>query len=596
MQMPTNVVNTTPDFLYGFDKGHPVLFPGDMAQTGPNAGSAVRLNADGTALVSGDGTVIATTTDASYRLAFLGDSRIGLHASGTQIGGAGSGVGVGASRIAGWVAANLQDADSIGTWGVSGDTLISSSSSTGWNGVSRSNSKTIANLLAAQPDAVYIQYGINDLPAATSANLIAAAKSLVSKLVAAGVKVCLSNIMTFDPTAATPNISPANAAATLVKINEFRDAMSAYVSGMPGRAVFVDPNPLITLASTGYGDPQYFDTSDTLGVHPSRIGSQLIGQQAALALRTMLPPKSAKAYTLGPLYQPNLIDWGADASTNVFASNSAVGTTSNTGVSWNVDAAGVPYAECTFTVTALSGGNLAGAILKIDATDVSGATPKFPIFIGDVIQGSARVVIDDGAGNRAAGLQAAYARVRMYSTAPTSQFFNDCMSAVTTVAASTPMLWDFRMVPPASASPIASVNIDTPQSSSARGFYYLVQFEANALGTYRVRIYAPSLRVVSRPQPVSVTAGASPYVFQNNPQPFVFNDWINGGRDMMVTVAPGSGGTISQIAIGRGPTVSSSFLNAVNTGLTSGAFVLKPGDGLLVTWATTAAVLTYTYL
>lgn len=61
MQMPTNVVNTTPDFLYGFDKGHPVLFPGDMAQTGPTGQSLSRLvqtSEDGTSLMSGDGTQI----------------------------------------------------------------------------------------------------------------------------------------------------------------------------------------------------------------------------------------------------------------------------------------------------------------------------------------------------------------------------------------------------------------------------------------------------------------------------------------------------------------------------------------------------------
>ena len=46
MQMPTNVVNTAPDFLYGFDKGHPVLFPGSQALKGPTRSELPRFGLD----------------------------------------------------------------------------------------------------------------------------------------------------------------------------------------------------------------------------------------------------------------------------------------------------------------------------------------------------------------------------------------------------------------------------------------------------------------------------------------------------------------------------------------------------------------------
>ena len=109
-----------------------------------------------------------------------------------------------------------------------------------------------------------------------------------------------------------------------------------------------------------------------------------------------------------------------------------------------------------------------------------------------------------------------------------------------------------------------------------------------------MRVYAPQIRVVSRAQPVSVTAGASPYTYVNGPSPFVAADYVNQGyfgRTLQVAVAPGSGGTISQIAIARGPQVGGVFLNPVNTNLTNGVFTLKPGDGLTVTWAAVAPTL-----
>ena len=268
-----------------------------------------------------------------------------------------------------------------------------------------------------------IQYGINDLPAATSAALIAAAKSMVSKLLAANIKVLLQNIMVFDPTQATAFISPANAAATLVKINEFRDAMAAWIAPMTGRAVFDDPNPLIALPN-GYGDTQYYKLTETVGVHPNKIAAQMMGRQAAAALRTLLPQRRAIAFTIGPYSQPNLIDWGASAATNAWVDNSLAGTTSSSAPAWALDAeTGVPYLETTITPSALEAGR-ALAMVRIGATEISGATPKYPIFAGDVLQGSARVVIDDGVGGPAP-IASIDVRQRLFNTGSATQFFSD---------------------------------------------------------------------------------------------------------------------------------------------------------------------------
>lgn len=534
-----------------------------------------------------------TAVDRAYRLAALGDSRARSGSSGTAIGYTGSGTLMEMGRFPAWTAAYLKDADMVADFSVGGDTLISSSSSTGWNGYARSNGKTLANLLAVRPDAVLIQYGINDLPSASSANLIAAAQSMVSKLVASGIKVLLQNIMIFDPTAGSANISPANAAATLVKINAFRDAMSAWMAPMAGRAIFVDPNPLLVDGS-GYGDPQYFTTADAFGIHPNKRGAQIMGKQAADALRELLPARRARAYTTGPLSQPNLIDWALAAASNTYVANSQAGTTTSGTVTWNLDPdTGVPYVEVTITPTVLASGR-ALARVEVWATDVSGATPKHQVNIGDVLQGSARVVIDNGSGGLAA-LQSVNTRHRLFTSGYTSQFFGDWGGVAGTDLTTLPLVVDGRFTTAMCVSPVASTSIQA--ATAGGGYYFCVFVETTALDPIRVRIYAPSLRVVSRAQPTSVTAGASPYTWTNNPQPFVANDWVNTrGRRAQVTVAPGSGGTISQIALTRGPSTSGTFSNPVNTGLSSGVFIVEPGDGLIVTWATTAAVLTVMYL
>lgn len=534
---------------------------------------------------------------APWRVGMVGDSRALYAAGGTQIGVSGTSTTHNPSRVGPWIAAYCGDVE-LFNFGVAGDTMISASTSTGWNGVARSDSKTFANLVALAPDAVVIEFGINDLPGATSAALIAEAKSMVSAFVSTGTKVVLGDIMLFDPTAAAANISPANAAATLVKINEFTSAMSAFMQGLTGRAVFVAANNLIALASTGYGDPQCFQ-ADNLGVHTNKRGAQLRGRALAAGVRSLLPQRYARSFTSGPLYQPNLVDWGAAASSNLFVTNSITGTTTATTPIWGVDLSdptsplyGVPYAETTITPTVLASGT-AQAFFKICATNIQGASPKFPIAIGDMFQASGHIVVDDGRGGTAA-VQSVYMRMRMFNTGFASQFFADVGGAAGSADLTTlPLPLAGRFMTPSVPTPIASVDIGVPAagtgSSCSVGFF----IEMPALQAYRVRVYAPTIRVVSRPVPTSVTAGTSPYIWQNNPQPFVLGDYVNStGRDAMVTVAPGVGGTISQIAIGRGGTVAGVFPNAVNTGLTSGVFVLKPGDGLVVTWAVVAAVLT----
>lgn len=579
-------------FLRGFSQG-PVAGTFAQALDATQADPAAPLSPTTTllsALQTAQQSVAASYAGLSY-----GDSRCRILSAGTTIGNTGTGTALANNRIFPWICFYLGDADPVSDYGISGDTLISSSSSTGWNGIARANSKTFANAAQSRPDFVYIQYGINDLPTASSANLIIAAKALVSAWIAAGARVCISNIMTFDPYSSGANITPANGPATLVKIAAFGAAMQAFVANLGGRAVYVDPNSLITNPLTGYADQQYIASADGLGVHPNKLGAQLMGFQAATAIRTILPLRNAKTYTAGPLENVNFINWGEAAANNLFVSNSVTGTTSANTPTWNIGAVtGMPYAEVTITVTALTSGT-AQALFQVAATDVAGATPKWLISIGDLLQGSARVTVDDGNGN-AVALQSTTLRQRLFNTVPTSQFFADWGGVASSTDLTTlPGPIDGRLVTPACVTPIANATISTP--AAGQGYYLGFFLEVPALGTYRVRIHAPALRMVSRRQYAAVTAGASPYVFQNNPQPFVLNDFVNAtGRRMQVTVAPGAGGTISDIGLFRAPTTAGSPTTIVSTTLTSGVFVLEPGDGLVVTWATTAAELRYSYL
>lgn len=526
---------------------------------------------------------------APYRMITFGDSRARASNS-TQIGVTGSATYYNTAREAPWITALLGDTEIVGDFGISGDPIITSVTTNGWNGTARSNSKTIANALQLRPDVCWIQYGINDIAAgATSAAIIVEFKKLVSELMAGGVKVVVESIMLFDPTAGSATIGPGAAVAAQVKLMAVNAALKTWCAGFAGRVVFVDNTATIQLASTGYGDPQYFD-SDAVGVHPNKKGAQLLATKVAAAARTLLPLRIAGAYFIGPSENPNLVDWNSPT----MLTGTETGTVTISTPTWNLDTStgnpysGLPYAECSFTCTALASGT-SKALLEIHATGISGATPTWPIFAGDVIQSSAYLVIDDGAGGTPS-TQTAFARQRLYANAKFSDFgVLGGTSDLTTLASR----FAGRVVTSTITTSIASASITAATFNS--GLPLQIYVEIPTVGaTVRVRVYAPQIRVVSRAQPVSLTAGASPYTYINGPSPFVAADYVNQGyfgRDLQVAVAPGSGGTISQIAIARGPQVGGVFLNPVNTNLTNGVFTLKPGDGLTVTWAAVAPTL-----
>lgn len=489
-----------------------------------------------------------------YRIAAFGDSRAAFMTTATVMVPTGSATGLNPSRTAPWLAGALGDCELVASFGVSGD-LASD-----WASSSRANSKTINNLIAANVfkggpvDAVYVQYGINDLIFGTSATtLVGYLKAVCGTLMSSGMKVIFEAI---NPASAA--VYSTSAAAKLQATIDANTAMQAWLAGFPRQAVFVDTFSQL-VDGTGYASTTY----STDGTHFNRLGAQLSGTACATAARAILPKKWGLVYTSGSLLQPNLIDWSGPT----FYTVTEAGTVTATTPSWNIDpVSGLPYAEVTFTPTVLSSGT-ARARLEIHATTVSGAGARFPLLVGDELQGSAYVTVDNGTAGGVPAIDNIYIRHRLYSD---SKFADD---GQVIGAAGTPVVQTIarRYCTPTFFTATASASISAVASGA--GYPLQVVLEFSQTGTpVRLRVYAPSLRVVSAGggQPSQPAAGASPYTYTNNT-----------GTPVMLYVA---GGTVSSITIARQGA-------ALTTGFTAGAFRLAQNDSVTITY-TVAPTLT----
>lgn len=503
------------------------------------------------ALVSG---ALNPGVQRPYRLTAYGDSRASFMSTSTILVPTGSATSLNRKRVLPWLMSYLGDAEAVANFGHSGDTAVL------WASSSRPNSKTINNLIAANVfkggpvDAVYVQYGINDYIAGTSAATVAAAiQALCSALMGAGYRVILE--ATNPASAASYG---ASAAAKLQATIDGNALLSAWAGGYRSKLVFVDTFAAL-IDGTGYASATYFAD----GLHFNWQGAMLSGAACATAARTLLAPKNALAYTSGSLLQPNLIDW--DAPSLFFVSDQ--GTVTGSTPTWGVDSAtGMPYAECTMKCTALTGGR-AQAHLEVHpaAAVISGATPRWSIAVGDELQGSAYLTLDDGAG----GLPSAQSMTLRHRFYTDSKFADD--GAFFSAAAP-----NFLRSPNGRYTTVSffTATASGAIAAPAAGVGYTLQatVEFNTVGqSARLRMYAPSLRVVGVGiQPSQPVAGASPYTYTNVT-----------GAPLMLYVA---GGTVSAITLARkGP--------ALTTGFTSGAFYLAQNDAVTITY-TVAPTLT----
>lgn len=480
-----------------------------------------------------------------YRIICWGDSRA-VPTVTSVLAITGTTVGLNPARSAAWLAGGLGDAEIVANYAVSGDTAAL------WASSSRTASKTINNALAAAlfkggpVDAVYIQYGINDIIAGTSAaTLTGYLKAVCGAFMSAGIRVIFEAINPAD----TTNYST-GAAAKLQATIDTNDAMQSWLASFPRQAVFVDTFKQL-VDSTGYASTTYF----TDGLHFNRLGAQLSGTACAVAARAILPKKWGLIYTSGSLLQPNLIDWSGPT----FYTVTETGTVTISTPTWNTDTAtGLPYAEVTFTPTALNSGT-ARARIEIHATTVSGGSPRYPISVGDELQGSAYLTVDNGTAGGVPGIDNLYVRHRLYSDSK----YSDDGAVIGAAGTAVRQTIARRYTTPTFYTATASSGISAVGSGAGYPLQVVLEFSQTG-STVRLRVYAPSLRVVSAggAQPTQPAAGASPYTYTNTT-----------GTPVMLYV---SGGTVSAIDIGRQGT-------AMTTGLTAGSFRLAQNDTLTIT-------------
>lgn len=514
----------------------------------------------GAALVRPDGTLSAplpgiVAVAKPYRMASFGDSRSNAHSGGSAVdidfAGASSANKINSKTVT-WLEAVLGDTEFRYNFGVSGDTAA------GWDAAARTSGKTIAALRDYAPDLVYIQHGINSYIAGTSTPAIVAdLQELIAACLSFGAKVVFES--TFPVSAASYGASAASKLAETLAGNAL---MRTYCAGFPGRVAYVD-NTAALIDETGYLGSTY----STDGVHLNIDGAMFCAVAVAAAARTLLPERKALTYSRSDRPAPNLVQWAGSGPAMYTATESGTFTFSTP--TWNIDAVtGEPYAECTMTCTVLASG-VSRARFEVHATGISGGSPAVPIYVGDRLQGSARVVIDNGAGSPS-GAQSFTFRLRNYADAK----FADIGGPQVTLTTSKLVDPRGRMFTPAIVTAIASAAITAPAVGAGLSLQVILEF--NAVGqAARIRLYAPCVRVVNMAaMPASVTLTASPMTYTN----------ASGGEQDVVINA--NGGTVTGLTFNR------SGAAGIATGLTGGVFRLGIGDGFTLTYSAGTPVIT----
>lgn len=480
------------------------------------------------------------TTAQPYKCAWWGDSRTNSALTPTGADCTGSGVLFSAYRGPTWVIASMGDAEYSKTYAVSGDQAVN------WASASRSSGRTFIDLSTADADVVFIQYGVNDIVAGgkTAAQTAGYLQALIAQIFATGKLVVFESILPINAPIATPSAFQATIDAT-------NALMQAWLANFPLQAVYIDTAATFKAGGT-LASYAYIDSVD--GIHPTRLGAQTQGQIIANGVRTLLPKRNG-AYMAPSSPASNLISQvpvsGVTTQYNVVGTGSASVTQSN-----GQDENGFYY-EWNITVNALSGNSECQVFGQISANFQTASPPYVSLSGNEILQGSARIVADDGSG----GAPNAYVfdlRQRFY----TGSIFNDWCGATTPPSASLDSKFqskvDLRVHTPKLNNATASV-VANPLASA--GLQLQIMVQANALGFTRVRLYNPQIRRVGYTStPIAVTPPASATAYTNNtnaPQQLFF-----------------AGGTVTSIAV-----------NGVATGLTSGVFILNPADALTPTYS-----------
>lgn len=438
-------------------------------------------------------------------------------------------------RAVTWAVAQLQDCELTRNYGVSGDAAVN------WNLASRSGGKTFADLDQSSVDLVVIQYGINDaMGGASAATITAALQALCMQIIKSGKRFVFDSII---PVRA-PATNPVTTQATADAVNA---AMSAWIGGLPSTMARYADTASVLKAPDGFASTAYFDSG---GIHLTAAGARAARAVLSAAIRALLPvkpgllsvPDATAANMLNQL-PPNgfyLVEAGTGAAVMTYGQDSQ-----GYYVDWVVTPA--TFASGEFRIR-----------VDLSANFQTASPPYYALAGNEMLQGTARVILDNGAGGTP-NCYALGARQRFY----TGSVFRDWGripggTPDSTLPDFTGGAVDIRLTTPRMANATASA-VANPAAGS--GYQLQVFVSAQNLTPFRIRLYNPQLRRVAwNPALLAITPPASGSAYTN----------ATPARQQVIV----SGGTVSAIAI-----------NGTATGLTSGVFTLAPGDTLTPTYS-----------
>lgn len=347
------------------------------------------------------------------RVATYGDSRSNLNCNLLAT----TDTGWQGEKVAQQLAARRGDMLLVWNGGSSGDTAAN------WNSAARiAGSQAVTDCIAATPDIVLIQYGINDCIAGTAAaTTFANLKALVNELLGAGIFVVFESIHTAATGPATyingygsaggysSTTTPAEYNARLAIQQSINSSMQTWMATFPGRGIYVDTNT--SLAQTnGFAktDGTYYD-----GTHVSSVGARV----AAALIDAALVPYFGRGLSGKPLagLSRNAVNDGLITVSSGRASGYSAGITETGTLAYSyqvtTDTDGEAVQEYTITNTTAAN-TAARARLEIVPTFIGAAT--YPVLAAaDAVQASIDVWADNGSGG-APVCHTLFTRARIY--------------------------------------------------------------------------------------------------------------------------------------------------------------------------------------
>jgi len=309
--------------------------------------------------------------------------------------------------------------------GISGDTAAN------WNSASRiSGSQAVTDCIAATPDVVVIQYGINDFIAGTSAATVYGyLQALITEFLGAGIFVVFESTYTCAKGPATyingysssggfsSTTTPAEYNARLAEMQACNALMQTWLAGFPGRALYVETNATLA-ASDGFAktDGTWYD-----GTHLSQVGCRI----AARLINIALAPYFGSGLVGKPLklLSRNAVNDACITVSSGRAAGYSAGATETGTLAYSYqvvqDASGEWCQEYTITNTTAAG-TAARARLEIVPSFVGAGT--YPVLAAaDQLQASVQVYADNGAGG-APPVHTIFARARVYYNDATNEY------------------------------------------------------------------------------------------------------------------------------------------------------------------------------